>query len=262
MITVGIDCGNQNTKAILMEDGKIVDKASVETEFDGKIAAEKVYTKVLKNAGVRKEDVHAIVTTGAGRDMVDFSNTSINEVSSAAKGSRFINADVNLVIDLGAEGCRAMQLNRDGKVKNYEVNDKCASGAGTFIEAMARALQIKTEEMGDYSLRHKKDLPMNAQCVVFSESEVISLIHQQETVEDIAHGIHVGICNRISSLIRRVGIVDGIMLIGGPGYNKGLVKCLQDLLEKEIVIAEDSEFISAIGAAVYAVDHGLALGSK
>jgi len=254
VITVGIDCGNQNTKAIMVIDGKIMNKASVVTEFDGKIAAEKVYTMVLANTSVKRDDVHAIVTTGAGRDMVDFSNASINEVSSAARGSRFINADANLVIDLGAEGCRAMRLNRDGRVKNYEVNDKCASGAGTFIETMARALQIKTEDMGDYSLRHKKDLAMNAQCVVFSESEVISLIHQQETVEDIAHGIHVGICNRISSLIRRVGIVDGIMLIGGPGYNKGLVQSLQDVLGKDIAVAEDSEFVSAVGAAVYAVN--------
>jgi benzoyl-CoA reductase subunit D len=95
---------------------------------------------------------------------------------------------------------------------------------------------------------------MNAQCVVFAESEVISLIHQKESKEDIAHAIHIGVANRISSLVRRVGIVDGITLIGGPGHNIGLVHCLQDVLGKDIVVPTDTDYASALGAAIYAAE--------
>ena len=88
-----------------------------------------------------------------------------------------------MIIDMGADSCRVIRLSEQGSVVKYELNDKCASGAGTFIEAMARALQIPTVEMGNFSKRHTKELVTNAQCVVFAESEVISLIHRQETVE-------------------------------------------------------------------------------
>lgn len=255
MITAGIDCGSQNTKGVLLKDGKVITRAKITTEFDANNAAKRVYETLLTNAGICKEDVESIATTGVGRNIPDFVNTSVNEVISAARGTFFEKLDTKTVIDMGAESSRVIKLNEDGTVKKYEVNDKCASGAGVFIEAMARALQIKTEEMGDYSLRHTKEITTNAQCVVFAESEVISLIHRQETKEDIAYGIHVGICNRVASLIRRLGVTDNVTLIGGPGNNKGLAQCMGKVLGKEIFVPNDTDYVSAVGAAFYALEN-------
>jgi benzoyl-CoA reductase subunit D len=179
----------------------------------------------------------------------------MNEVGSAVKGVRFVHPETQTVIDMGGDSCRVIRINEDGSVMKYEVNDKCASGAGTFIEAMARALQIKTEQMGEFSLNHTKPLTTNAQCVVFAESEVISLIHSKESREDIAYGVHMGICNRIASLIRRVGLTDDIILIGGPGFNKGLVRCMSDVFGKEVKVADNNQFISSIGAALIAAEN-------
>jgi benzoyl-CoA reductase subunit D len=165
---------------------------------------------------------------------------------------RFTNPGMRLIIDLGAETCRVIKLHTDGQLDSYEVNDKCASGVGTFIETMARALQVATEDMGPLSLQSAKTVPMNAQCVVFAESEVVSLIHQKESKEDIACAIHRGVSNRINSMVRRVGIVDGIILIGGTVRNTGLVKCLQDVLGREVFVPENSQYISALGAALHA----------
>lgn len=157
-----------------------------------------------------------------------------------------------MAIDLGAESCRAVRIKDDGQVYRYEVNDKCASGAGTFIETMARALQLDITEMGDYSLRHKKEISINAQCVLFAESEVVSLIHQKTEIEDIAHGIHAGVANRVGSLARKAGIPDNVMLIGGTGNNKGVAVCLSKELKKEVHVPENPEYVCATGAAVYA----------
>lgn len=252
MITVGIDCGSQNTRAVVMQDGKVIEKTWVPTEFDASKAANIVYQRALKEAGIESDDVACIAVTGTGRSIVELDKVMINEVGSAVKGARFVNPQTRLVIDMGADSSRVVKLTEDGRVEKYEVNDKCASGAGTFIETMARALQIPVEEMGAASLKHTKEITTNAQCVVFAESEVISLIHQQETVEDIAYGIHVGIVNRISSLIRRVGMTDHITLIGGPGHNLGLLKCMEKEFGKDIFVSEETDYISAIGAAIFA----------
>lgn len=255
MITAGIDCGSQNTKGALVKDGKLLSTYMLATEFDADLAAQKVYDKILSGAGVKKEDVNRLVITGVGREIIHWGDDQINEVGAAARGVKLVAPDTDTIIDMGADSCRVIRLDADGSVMKYEVNDKCASGAGTFIETMARALQIKTEEMGDYSLRHTKELATNAQCVVFAESEVISLIHAEESVEDIAYGVHMGIANRIASMIRRVGLSDHFTMIGGPGYNKGLVSCMSKVFGRDIKVPESNEYVSAIGAALYGAEN-------
>ena len=255
MITAGIDCGSQNTKGVIVKDNKVVAMAMLPTEFDADLAAQRVYETALEKAGVAKADVSRLAITGVGREIVKWGDTEINEVGAAARGAKFVLPETDTVIDMGADSCRVIRLNEDGSVMKYEVNDKCASGAGTFIEAMARALQITTEQMGEFSLRHTKELATNAQCVVFAESEVISLIHAKETREDIAYGVHMGIANRIASMIRRVGLSDHFTMIGGPAFNKGLVSCMSKVFGREITTPDNNQYISAIGAALFAAEN-------
>lgn len=196
---VGIDSGSQNTKAVALLNGEIVATAIVATEFDAKCAAEKAINELLDKLGIGKDSVQKIAATGTGRNLIDFADMHVNEVISAAKGARSQSDKINMVLDMGAETSRVIALDEHGAAKNYVVNDRCASGAGTFIETVARALQIQPEEMGDIALKADKDIMLKAQCVVFVESEVISLIHQKETRENIANGVHNGIGNRISA---------------------------------------------------------------
>ncbi|MDR1321548.1 MAG: acyl-CoA dehydratase activase [Gracilibacteraceae bacterium] len=255
MITVGIDSGSQNIKAVALQDGAVVARAKILAEFDAVKAAEAVYELVLRQAGLTESDVEAVAATGAGRALVPFAVLCINEVSSASKGARMVRPGAEVVIDLGAESSRAIRLQPDGKVKKYEINDKCASGAGTFIETMARALQMEIEDMGPYSLRHTREVPMNAQCVVFAESEVVSLIHQQESKENIAYAIHMGIANRVGALFRRLGLSDELVLIGGPALNVGLVECMGKESGRKIFVPEYPDFISAMAAAAAAAEN-------
>jgi len=254
MITVGIDSGIQNTKAVALSDGKVIGTASEKTEFDVVDAANLVLAKLLALCEIKRTAVSAIVSTGVGRSMVALADSNTNELISAAKGASFVSPGCGMVIDLGAEASRVIRLKQDGTIKNYEINDKCAAGGGTFIETMARVLQISTDEMGLYSLRYTKDIPMTAQCVVFVESEVISLIHQRESVENIARSVLAGVSNRICSMARRLEIVDGIVFIGGPARNTGLVECLENVLGKGLFVPEYPEFISALGASLHAAE--------
>ncbi|MEW6456237.1 MAG: acyl-CoA dehydratase activase [Acidobacteriota bacterium] len=257
MVTVGIDCGAKETKALLIEGNKILAKYSVLSGFDQKYAAEEAFENILKKTGISREDITHITSTGVGRKGAYFVNSSITEVGANAKGILFYYPSVRTVIDVGAEEGRAIKLDERGKVLDFAINEKCAAGAGIFTETMARALEIKLEEMGELSLKSQKPIPMNAQCAVFAESEVVSLIHSKTPKEDIARSILDAIADRIASMVRRIGIEKDVALTGGVAKNIGFVHSLKRDLQVELFIPENPEFICALGAALIAAERAL-----
>ena len=253
MITIGIDSGSQNTEAVVLQGETILGSARAPSSFDAHQAAVVALETALEAAHIQKEEVQFIAVTGVGRNMIPFADGLVNEVISAAMGVSHIQSGVGLIIGMGAEASRAIRLHANGAVRDYELNDKCAAGGGTFLETMARVLQISMDEMGLRSLKYTKMIPMNAQCVVFAESEVISLIHKNESVENIAHAVNAGVCGRICSMIRRLGKIEGsTVLIGGPGHNAGFVSCIEQELNCKIIVPENTDYISALGAACWA----------
>ncbi len=252
MITVGIDVGNKTTKAIVLKDGKVAGKSLALTGFDQNAAAEQSFTKALSATGVSRSAVAKIVSTGAGRLSFNWADEQTTEVGADAKGVFAKYPNVRIIIDIGAEVARAIKLDDRGYIADFAINEKCAAGAGSFIESMSRILETTIENMGPLSLKSNKTIPMNAQCVVFAESEVVSLIHQNTSPEDIAKAVHDAIAARIISMVRRVGMVQDVALIGGVAFNVGFQHCLKDGLETNLVLPEDPEYYGALGAALKA----------
>jgi benzoyl-CoA reductase subunit D len=145
-------------------------------------------------------------------------------------------------------------LDAHGKVVDFAINDKCAAGAGAFVEAMARALEVKLDEIGPLSLQASKAVPMNAQCAVFAESELVSLVHAKTPKPDMARAIHDAIADRIVSMVRRVGMEPEVVLIGGVARNVGFIQSLGRGLDMEVKLPADPEFVGAIGAALVAAE--------
>jgi len=249
-ITTGIDMGSKNVKALVLKDGKILTKGLTPSGFDQKAAAEKVFNDVLRKSGLSRGDVDHVVATGAGKDLAPHANSEISIVGADALGGNFLYPSARTIIDVGAETSRAVRCNEEGRMIDFAINEKCAAGSGTFIEAMARALEVELEEIGSLSLEAKKTISMNAQCTIFSESEVVSLIHEKASKADIARAIHDSIANRIASLARRLGIQRDVVLAGGVAKNVGFVSSLQKTLEVELLVPEEPEFVGALGAAL------------
>ena len=249
-ITAGIDMGSKNAKALVLKDGKILAKGLTPSGFDQKAAAEKVFNEVLRKSGLPLGDIDHVVATGAGKDLAPYANSEISMVGADALGGNFLYPSARTVIDVGAETSRAVRCNENGRMIDFVINEKCAAGSGTFIEAMARALEVELEEIGPLSLKAKKTISMNAQCTIFSESEVVSLIHEKASKADIARAIHNSIANRIVSLARRLGIQRDVVLAGGVAKNVGFVGSLQKTLEVELLVPEEPEFVGALGAAL------------
>jgi len=255
MITAGIDCGAKNTKTVIMKDGRIIGKGSVLTGFDQKAAVEASLEKAIKASGISKDDVKRIGGTGSGKESITMADTVINDIKAMAKAAFYHFPKARTVADVGAEGGRAAKMDENGIPVDFAINEKCAACAGAFIEAMARALEVSLEEMGPLCLTSSSEIPMNAQCAIFAESEVVGLIHAKTAKQDISKAIHDSMASRIVSMIRRIGVNEDIVVIGGVAYNPGFMEAMKRELKLEkIYIPDEPEYGAAVGAAIVAAE--------
>lgn len=252
MITAGIDCGAKNTKAVILKDGKIIGRGIVPTGFDQDKAVKEALEAACRAAGITGKDIEKFGGTGAGRDAVKGAE-AVNDIKAMSRAAYFFFPEAMTAADVGAEEGRAAKLDGKGNAVDFAVNEKCAAGAGAFIEAMGRALEIPLEEMGPLALTSDSEIPMNTQCAIFAESEVIGLIHGNTEKKDISKAIHDAIAGRIVSMIRRVGVNEDVVIMGGVAHNPAFIKALKTQLNIEKVRVPDyPEFGAAVGAAIAA----------
>jgi benzoyl-CoA reductase subunit D len=254
--------GAKNVKVVVLRDNEVIAKAKVAAGLDTEGALQKALQAASDEAGIDLGEVAHITSTGAGRKDVPMARDDLTEVGAAARGALHFFGDARTVIDVGAEEGRGVRCDEDGRVIDFVVNEKCAAGAGAFTEAMARALEVPLEEFGPLSLKSDKEIPMNAQCAVFAESEVVSLVHAKTPKEDIARAVHDAIASRISSMVRRVGVEQKVALVGGLAYNVGFADSLKRDLETDLLIPPDPEYTAAIGAALVAAERALEGGEN
>lgn len=261
MITAGIDMGSRTVKVVLVENAAAGAPAVKKThlmfpgDLDGDAAADKAFDEALAAAGLTRDQVGAVYATGAGRVMVKFATDKITEMSAGAKGVSYFYPQARTIVDVGAEEGRGIKTDGTGKATDFAGNEKCAAGAGSFAEAMSRALQLTLKEFGEASLRSDKTIPMNAQCTVFAESEVVSLIHSATPKEDIAKAVLDAVASRVCAMVRRVGIDKDVVLIGGMVHNPGFVSSLKTAMDvDEIKLPEIPEFVAALGCALLAAE--------
>jgi len=260
MITAGVDVGAKYVKVVILENGKdVLTRANGVVGFDVLKSANEVFDKTLSNTNLERDQIAQVVATGMGRKIVH-EKPPINpreivpEVIADAKGAYHLIPTVKTVIDVGAEEGRGVKMGENGKVRDFVINERCAAGAGTFIETMARALEVSVEDMGPLALKSTKAIPMNAQCCVFAESEVVTLIHSKVSKEDIAKAIHDAMAGRIASMVLRVGVEKDVALVGGVARNPGFLPPLKKELNAEILVPEYPEYIGALGAALLALE--------
>jgi benzoyl-CoA reductase subunit D len=254
MTTAGIDIGAKTVKVVILHDGKMTAKSLVQAGLDTAAATRQALDQALADADLTQDKIDRFGATGAGRKDCTLADREITEVGAAAKGIVHVLPSCRTVIDVGAEEGRTIRCTGAGKVIDFAFNEKCAAGAGTFAEGMARALQVSLEELGSLSLKSEKATQMNAQCAVFAESEVVTLIHAKTPKQDIARAVLDAVASRIISMVRKVGFEKDIGLIGGVALNPGFVKAMKRGLEMDVCVPQDPEYIGALGAALAAAE--------
>lgn len=257
MVTAGIDCGAKNTKTVILRDGKIIGTGSVFTGFEQSQAVKESLEMALKDAGISGDQIQRIGGTGSGAKAIQEADMMVNDIKAIAMAAHYFFPGARTIADVGAEASRAVKCDEKGAVVDFAVNEKCAAGAGAFIEAMGRALETPLEQMGALAISANSTIPLNAQCTIFAESEVVGLIHANTEKKDISKAIHDAMASRIVSMIRRIGVNPDIVLLGGVAYNIGFVTALQrELAVDQVCIPENPEFGAAVGAAVVAAKEG------
>ena len=257
MFFAGIDIGAQSVKAVIFDGRKVIGRKCLITEEEAETAARRIYEDLLADLGLRPEDVEKVVATGWGAGKISFAAGKSSEQVCAAVGARWLLPAARTVVDMGAEGCRVMKLGPDGVLEDVISNAKCASGTGSFIELGAVYLKVPIEQMGALSMAADGAAEVSSTCAVFAESIIISNIHAGESRERIAAGIHKAAAARVLDLIGRVGLAEEIVMVGGGALNLGLVKTLEDMTGKAIVVPEHPRCVLALGAAIQAQKKGV-----
>jgi benzoyl-CoA reductase subunit D len=253
LITVGIDLGTQSVKAVVLKDEVVVARDRAFSGFDPAKAAEQAVEEALKNTKLSIKNVDHFAATGSGMALTPYSASTISMMGADARAGVYLFPKARTIIDVGAEEARAVKCDEKGVMIDFVVNERCAAGAGAFIEAMARALEVKLEEMGPLSLKAERASPINASCVIFGESDVVTLIHRQESKPEIARAVFDAMADRISSMVHRLGVNPDVVLVGGVAKDVGFIASLKRKLGIDILVPEYPEFAGALGAALTAV---------
>jgi predicted CoA-substrate-specific enzyme activase len=254
MIVGGCDVGSATGKAVVFKDGSLLSYTIIPSTTKPEVTARSAMDEAISKAGLTSiEDLEYIVGTGYGRLKVPFANENISEITCHARGAQWLLPSVRTVVDIGGQDCKVMSLDDKGKVLEFVMNDRCAAGTGRFFEAMARVLECGLEGLSSLSLQSKEPSSISSQCSVFAESEVITLVNEGVELPDIAAGLHNSIASRLNSMVRKVGLVEDVVLTGGCAKNEGLAKALEGKLGVGVKkLPEDPQIAGALGAALIA----------
>ncbi|OGR26378.1 MAG: 2-hydroxyglutaryl-CoA dehydratase [Desulfobacterales bacterium RIFOXYA12_FULL_46_15] len=252
----GVDVGSLTAKSVIIDRSGIVAIEIINTGADPGKAGAAVFTKALNQTKHSRKDIHYIVATGYGRVSLAFADKTVTEISCHAKGVRYLNSNVESLIDIGGQDSKVIKLNNDGSVLDFVMNDRCAAGTGRFLEIMAQALETDIEHFSLISAHAKSPCTINSTCIVFAESEVISLLATGNTKDNIAAGLHHSIARRVGNMAKRLNVSKNTAFVGGVAKNQGVRNALEKFLGFQFVsIQVDSQITGALGAAVLAKEY-------
>jgi predicted CoA-substrate-specific enzyme activase len=253
MIVAGCDVGSLSAKAVIMNNGDILASHIIFAKPEPEDSAREVMGATLEKAGLTMADIAYCVGTGYGRKSIPFAHSVESEIACHGRGAQLLMPEVRMVIDIGGQDAKAIRLDADGNVIRYAYNDKCASGTGRFLEVMAGAMGVRLEDMGDVSHGSKNPVTLSNQCVVFAETEIISLINNGRDLADIVSGLHRSLAHRVASLAKGIELEKTITMTGGVAKNSGMFAALEEALGVKIMkVDTDPQIMGAIGAAIFA----------
>lgn len=250
MLAAGIDVGSRTTKLVVLDSNpsNMVTFRKAETTYNPQVQIRGILN------GCRCD---LLIATGYGRKLVQksFGCSTITEIQAHARGARELFPEARSVLDIGGQDTKAICLAEDGRVRKFEMNDRCAAGTGKFLEFMATSFQIPIEQFGDFALLGKPGLTINSMCTVFAETEATSLMAQDHDPRDIARALHLSVVKRSVSMLKRVSPNGPLVFSGGVARNRCVADLIRQEMGSDLLVPEEPDMVGALGAALYGMNH-------
>ena len=213
----------------------------------------------VERAAVARLDVAASVGTGYGRARLPFPKDQIrSEILCHGLGAHALFPGTRTVLDIGGQDTKAIQVDPEGIVTSFQMNDRCAAGCGRYLGYIADEMNMGLHELAPLALASRRPVRITSTCTVFAGAELRERLSFGEKREDILAGLHRAVILRAMSLLARSGgISDEFTFTGGVARNAAAVKALELLVEenygaRRINISPDSIYTGALGAALFA----------
>jgi len=255
MLVAGIDVGAATAKAVIVGDDKILGYAIRPTGHDVKLATDRVIKEALEKAGLSAsvKALDYVVSTGYARQSIDFANKTVTEIICHAKGAHFVIPSTRFVIDMGGQDSKAIEVDPEGNVTNFVMNDKCAAGTGRFLEIMSQVLEVgSVAEMGPLALQSKEPCRISSTCTVFAETELVVLRAEGKDRKDLIAGVHKAVASRVVAMASSLTFKPDAVFTGGVAKNVGVKKFLEEEIGMEFLVPDEPQIIGALGAALLA----------
>ena len=258
LITLGVDVGAVSSQAAVMCDDKLYCYANMRTGPESAASARNVTDKALEGTGLKLKDIARTVATGIGRKNVAFAQQATNEIECHLRGARFMyGPSLRTLVDMGGEGTRAMKCTEYGRLTEFFVNDKCASGMGRGVELVSRLMHVPITEMGPLSLTagEQDPEPVTTTCYLFANTEALGMYREGKKDNEVLSAYLFGVAYRIFTLVGRMKMEKDLAFTGGVAKNVGVVKRLERELGVTALTSKyDTQLAGAIGAALFAQD--------
>ena len=254
MYTLGIDVGSTTSKCVILKDGKEIVARFLADKGTGTDGPQSAFDGVLNEAGLTEADIDFICATGYGRSTFEKANGQMSELSCHGRGVYFSHPDARTVIDIGGQDAKVISLSDTGSIAEFVMNDKCAAGTGRFLDVMAGILMMGIGDLENYAAGAVNPAAISSTCTVFAESEVISQLSKGVDKCDLVAGICNSVASRVAALANRAGIKEKVYMSGGVAQNGGVRNALSAELNTTVHMAENAQYIGALGAASYGYD--------
>jgi predicted CoA-substrate-specific enzyme activase len=253
VIVAGVDIGSLTAKVVLLKNDEVI--ASGIRKISGKAVevAASLANDTLKSVGMKVEDLAACCTTGYGRFEVPFSTMNATEIKCHGAGAFFLDDSIRTIIDIGGQDCKAVNLNDNGAIVNFKMNDKCAAGTGRNLEILSNAIGVAPEDLGHLGVNAKKQHAITNRCSVFMELDVLDRIYRKDDKKNVAWSINDAVARRVAALLSSVELSGGICITGGVSKNVCVTNRVSEILGVQLkVFSFDGQLVGALGAAVLA----------
>ena len=253
MICAGIDAGSRAIKIVLFDTARSAVLASgmADQGVEQERLTSELFTKLRFEAGLNGAQISGVVATGSGRNGIRFADTTITEITCHARGVHHLASEARTIIEIGGQDSKVISLEKNGAVRDFAMNDRCAAGTGRFLEMVADRLKVSWEQLAELACKSKAPACISNMCVVFAETEIIGLLAEGKPLPDVVAGVQIAIATRVAALAGRL-IAAPIYFTGGVALQPGMARALEESLGQPVRVVRQPQFTGALGAALAA----------